>query len=306
MESSSTEKFWRRRDVFDSVQAKGWVPYSFLQPFLAIAFLAIGVIPFMLLGEKLGWVDENQDPVGAAGLIAFLSIVFSLFALAAVLWCLFVERRPIASMGLSLRGAGARAFRGWLIGVGMIVALLGIGVVLGAYEVTAFAPAFSAPGQLGAISLLAAAFFIQGGAEEIIHRGWLLSSFAIRRGLRAAIVVSTLLFSLGHFSPDMALLAHLNIVLFSVFAVLWAIHEKSVIGIAAWHGGWNWMLATGFDLRLTGLDPVTSALMLDLNPDGPDFMTGGDIGPEGSVLCTLMFTMGIVYFLSMLRKEIKS
>ena len=295
MEPAHTQNSWRRRNAFGPADVKGWVPFSFLQPVLLIAFLAIGVIPFMFLGEKVGWVDENEDTVGTAGLIAFLTILFSFFALASILWCAFVERRPLASMGLSLQRAGWRALRGWIIGVGMILLILGAGVMLGVYEVAAIAPAFDAPGQIIAIGLLAAAFLIQGGAEEIVYRGWLLSSFAIRRGLRAAVIVSTLLFILSHFSPSLPPLAFVNLLLFSLFAVLWAIHEKSVIGIAAWHGGWNWVLATGFNLRLTGMDPVTSAWLVELNPQGTVLVTGGDLGPEGSIISTAVLTLALAF-----------
>lgn len=295
MEPQSSKISWRRRNAFGPADVKGWVPFSFLQPVLLIAFLAIGIIPFMFLGEKVGWVDENEDTVGTAGLIAFLTILFSFFALASILWCAFVERRPLASMGLSLQRAGWRALRGWLIGVGMIFVILGAGLMLDIYEVAAIAPALNTPGQMIAIGLLAAAFLIQGGAEEIVYRGWLVSSFAIRRGLRAAIIVSMLLFTLSHFSPSLPPLAFVNLLLFSLLAVLWAIHEKSVIGIAAWHGGWNWVLATGFNLRLTGMDPVTSAWLVELKPQGTVLMTGGDLGPEGSIICTAVLSLALAF-----------
>jgi hypothetical protein len=35
-----------------------------------------------------------------------------------------------------------------------------------------------------------------------------------------------------------------------------------------WHGGWNWMLAVGFELRVTALDAHLPALLVKLIPVG--------------------------------------
>ena len=284
---------WRRRDVFGGGPAKGWVPYSFVQPLLALLFLGAGAGGFYILAGGRGWTDAEGDPAGATGLIAYLVIIFSLFLAVTLIWTLLVERRSLASIGLGLKGAGVKALRGWGIGAVMILVLTGLGVVSGGYEIEGVAPAFAEPQALGVIALVLAAFLIQGGTEEAVFRGWLLSAFALRRGLRAAMLASVLLFALGHFSPDASWIAHLNIMLFGLFAALWAVREKSVVGVAAWHGGWNGLLITGFDTPVTGVPPVAPALIVDLKPAGPSHLTGGGLGPEGSILCTAIFAAGI-------------
>jgi hypothetical protein len=54
------------------------------------------------------------------------------------------------------------------------------------------------------------------------------------------------------------------------------------------------LLATGFELRVTGLDAHMPALLVKLVPRGPENLTGGAQGPEGSILCSLILVGGIL------------
>jgi hypothetical protein len=69
-----------------------------------------------------------------------------------------------------------------------------------------------------------------------------------------------------------------------------------------WHAGWNWMLATGFEVPVTGIDAHLPALAVNLSPVGSDFLTGGAQGPEGSIVCTLFFACGIAFFAWRIRR----
>ena len=63
-------------------------------------------------------------------------------------------------------------------------------------------------------------------------------------------------------------------------------------GVMGWHAGWNWAFATGYELRVTGLDAHVPALFIKLIPRGPDYLTGGAEGPEGSLPCILLLAAG--------------
>jgi uncharacterized protein len=60
-----------------------------------------------------------------------------------------------------------------------------------------------------------------------------------------------------------------------------------------WHAGWNWLLAVGFNLPLTGLDVGIPAFIATLEPNGAVWLTGGDQGPEGSVVTVGYFLASI-------------
>ncbi|HET9206922.1 MAG TPA: hypothetical protein VFO28_11835, partial [Burkholderiaceae bacterium] len=46
----------------------------------------------------------------------------------------------------------------------------------------------------------------------------------------------------------------------------------------------NWLLCTGFELPLSGTNPIAPALITRLSDQGPRLLTGGDYGPEASAV----------------------
>ncbi|HFL6159204.1 TPA: hypothetical protein ACXIGC_001161 [Stenotrophomonas maltophilia] len=62
-----------------------------------------------------------------------------------------------------------------------------------------------------------------------------------------------------------------------------------------WHAGWNWLLATGFELPVAGMHAHLPALLVALRPQGLDTFTGGAQGPEGSYLCSVFFVAAIAW-----------
>jgi hypothetical protein len=96
-----------------------------------------------------------------------------------------------------------------------------------------------------------------------------------------------------HFNPRTHWLVSVGTFLFGLFGCAWVLKTRSVLGIMGWHSGWNWLLAVGFGLPLTGIDVGLPALLVDLQPVGPDWLTGGTQGPEASVVCFGYFILGI-------------
>ena len=114
------------------------------------------------------------------------------------------------------------------------------------------------PRRLAASRCCSLAFAVQASVEEILFRGWLLSVVARKFNLPAAVLLSSALFAFLHFSPGQPVLVTLNVVLFALFACGWALRTGNVWGVMGWHTGWNWLLATGFELPVTGLDAQRS------------------------------------------------
>ena len=64
-----------------------------------------------------------------------------------------------------------------------------------------------------------------------------------------------------------------------------------VWGVMVWHSGWNWLLSTGFQLPLSGTNPIEPALITRLIDQGPRLLTGGDYGPEASGVTIAMLLL---------------
>jgi uncharacterized protein len=291
------------KTIFSAEPYLGWLPWGALAPILAILFVlvtALGPAPLM---EDFGLQDPTGYPIGLTGLYAFLVIPFALLGLLVVAWVRFIERRPLATIGLLGSGRTVKFLRGLLVGGLTISVVIAAIWSAGGYQASAVAPALASPDALIAIGWLLACFAVQASVEEILFRGWLLSVVTRKFNLPIAVVVVSLVFTLLHYSPNQHWLVIMSSFLFSAFACAWAIRANSIWGVMGWHVGWNWLLATGFELPVTGLNANVPALLVRLNVQGPDALTGGGQGPEGSFLCSLFFALGIAVLLLQARRE---
>jgi membrane protease YdiL (CAAX protease family) len=282
---------------FSPAPAAGWLPWGLLAPFLAIAFVLVPVLATIDPMERFQLLDSRGDPIGSTGLIALLFIPFTLTGLLALAWTAFVERRPLATIGLAGPGAAGRFLRGALIGIATIFGVTVAIWAAGGLDAAAYGPAFANPAALLAIGILLLGFVVQSSVEEILFRGWLLSVAARKFNVAIAVLMNCIVFAFLHFTPGQPWLVTLNLVLFSLFACCWALNAGSIWGVMGWHAGWNWLLATGFELPLTGIDADLPALLVALRANGPDYLTGGAQGPEGSIFSSLFFVGGIAFVL---------
>jgi len=284
------------KTIYSTSPARGWLPWGLLAPVICLVLAIATDIPSSLLLERLGFVDASGEPVGSQGLMALLLVSFTAWMLAVAAWIAFVERRNAGTIGLTRPGAVAGFSGGLVAGVVMPSAVVACIWLAGAYEPVALFPAARSPGALVAIAGFFVCFLIQAGTEEIIFRGWLMSVITRRTNIIVAVVLSSLVFTLLHFSRGQPWLVTGNILLFALFASAWSISSNNIWGVMGWHAAWNWIVATGFDLPVTGLVSGVPALTVSLAPAGPDILTGGAQGPEGSIFCTLFLVCGIIFF----------
>lgn len=283
------------KTLFSPEPHRGWLPWGLLSPFLCIFFVALCALGPAPLMEHFGWQDAHGDPIGLTGLYAFLSIPFAINGLLILAWVKVIERRPLATIGLTGPAPARTLLGGVLVGAAMILSLVAAIGLAGGYQAGVVAPALASPVALAGIGLMLLCFIIQAGVEEIIFRGWLLSAITRKLGLPAGVVLVSLVFTFLHYSRHQHWLIMLSSFLFSAFACAWAIRAGSLWGVMGWHAGWNWLLGVGFELPVTSLTIDLPALLVKLVPQGPDSLTGGAQGPEGSWLCSAFFVAGIVW-----------
>ncbi|MFC5343284.1 CPBP family intramembrane glutamic endopeptidase [Brevundimonas staleyi] len=258
----------------------------------------LGVIPAV----ALGLMTTEGTTSGWVGDLYMLVVMFGLTALLLTGWVLWFERRPLSTIGFNENGL-KRFVRGYLIGLGFLVATVGIIWVAGGYRIEGggvFASAALGAGLLP-IGALLLGFIVQGSTEEIVFRGWLMQLIASRHGLVVALIVNAILFGLAHAGntePTRELaLGVVNIVLFGTFIGLYAAREGSLWGVCGWHAAWNWLLGLGFGLEVSGHVMDVTPLVVDLTAtDGaPWWLTGASFGPEASVVTTAILLLSIVW-----------
>lgn len=270
--------------IFSPEPHRGRLPWAVLSPIVCILLVAFSSVPVDLGLERMGLVDATGNPRSTFGFCVFLLLPFAAMGAAVWAWTRFVERRSLATLGLTGTQRLRRYLTGLAIGIGMIaLAIISIWLAGGYVSGDVF-PAFSAPASLFWIAILLACFAFQSGVEEFIFRGWLLSTATRRWNLTAGFIASSVAFTFLHFSPHQPVREIIMSFTFGLFACAWAWRAGSIWGVMGWHAGWNWMTGVGFAVPITGLDLRLPALLVQLTPVGPDVLTGGPAGPESSVL----------------------
>jgi hypothetical protein len=218
-------------------------------------------------------------------ILAFGPIFFIIWA-----WLALFEKRPFWTIGLEWPGAMRKYARGFIIGVVMFAVSISLS---SAFGYIAFEQGDRPQGvaALAAVILVLAGWLVQGAAEEVITRGWLLPVIGARYKPLWGIVVSSLIFSLFHLiNPNLSLIAVMNLILFGLFAALYALSEGGLWGIFSIHSAWNWAQGHIFGFEVSG-GQASGGTLLNLMEIGPDFITGGPFGPEGGLSVTAVLVV---------------
>ncbi len=216
-------------------------------------------VPMETLSDPDALVAVMESPeVGSKLLWATLLLQFPLLALFAMFWVKVYERRSLAAMGFG-GGLGVgipKIVVGWLIGAAfagvLIVAGVTLAMVFGAPEEdqvgwSAVQAVLMDPGFMVFAAILLPVFIIQGGAEEVLVRGWMLSSNARVKGPTAALIWSSLWFGVLHlhflFTMGVAIgsVALLTVAVVGAAFGAWALWSRSIWGPIGGHGGFNYV-----------------------------------------------------------------
>jgi membrane protease YdiL (CAAX protease family) len=257
---------------------------------VVFAVLVLALIPGQMLGRAIVRLFPSGDRPIAEPIIQnatmFLPIYLGLWV-----WLQLVSKRPFRTLGLEPQHARQYALRGALMAGLMMAATAGLSIVRGA----TFAPGLLQTMGLTALGIRLVSlvtYFVQGPAEEVLFRGWLLPVIGARYRPWIGVLVSSLIFSLAHAGTHgITLLGFLNLFLFGVFAAVYALAEGGVWGPGAWHAVWNWAMGDLLGFATDGT-PHTG-LLSSVRADGPEIISGGAFGLEGGLACTAVFLIAI-------------
>lgn len=208
-----------------------------------------------------------------------------------IFWVKVIEKNSLSSLGFVKKN--------WLkyLGWGILLSLLQMGVIALVYQVCGIGTFELNELSLEPILFILGLFpfwLLQGGTEEVATRGWLLTRIAARTNLPLAIAISSSLFGILHMgNAGVTFLSVLNIILDGVLAGLLFIYTDSIWLVVAQHGTWNYVQGNllGFQVSGTGADASIFSFTMG---DGPDWLTGGAFGAEGSIITTLVLLVSLV------------
>lgn len=230
--------------------------------------------------------------------------IFSLFVTllgcgVAVLYCRYVEERKLKSMGFRKSNSFTEYLFGGAMGILMITMAVITVIVTGAYSIK--------PGTPKATTLILClfGFIIQGLSEEIIFRGYLMTSMARRNNLVLSVIISSAVYALVHYmNSGINTIALLNLFLYGILAAVLYIKRGNIWVPAGLHAFWNFYQGNIFGISVSGSVSV-SGTVFTARPDLklPDYITGSFFGIEGSIYVTVIFLIFLVIALFLIPKK---
>jgi membrane protease YdiL (CAAX protease family) len=254
----------------------------FLSQFLVIIPMFIISIISLIQSNSLSISMDNQT----LSLISLFSTGFLIIL--CILYCKFIEKRNLRSIGLIKKGAFKEYSLGLIVGLVMfsaIILILFLSGQLSFIDVTL--------SSLPIIILYFLGFMIQGASEEFLCRGFLLNSIAAKNGIIFAIILNSSLFGFLHiFNAGFSILPLINIILVGIFFSVYAYRTDNIIGVCAIHSMWNFAQGNIYGIPVSGMN--MGASILQINNFSDSLLSGGTFGAEGGLACTIVLIISIL------------
>lgn len=230
-------------------------------------------------------------------LVLFLVLLFLAWIMSKI------ERRNVGVYGLPLQRSVISGFiRGYFLwGFVPLALLLSILRGLHVFYFGILSPLNSQ--ILGWAALWFLVFLLVGFFEEFSLRGYFLYTLADGIGFWPAAIIQALLFARGHMGNGGE--TRIGIIATGIFALfaaatLWRTGNLW-LAVGA-HAGWDWGQSFFFGVNDSGFQAPGHLLNPHVS-QGPDWLTGGSVGPEGSVVTLVLWVLMTVLFLALYRKR---
>lgn len=253
----------------------------------------------VMAGDMEMVMEIAMEVSASEGLMLVMLFAESIMIVLTCLFCRFIQKRKMTTMGFVKKGMLKEYLAGLLAGFGCFSLAVLLGVLTGALKAEGFFTEISA----GMLVLYFIGFMIQGMAEEVLCRGYFLVSYARRYPVYAAVLANSVAFAALHlFNDGISILSFINLVLFGVFASVYFIRRGNIWGIGAFHAIWNFAQGNFYGIRVSGMEIKQSVLNLS-SVEGKELLSGGTFGLEGSILVTIVLTAGILVCYFWKKKE---
>ncbi len=257
------------------------VSFALVQMGIEVAAVAFLVILLQLLLSLLS-TPFLQSTIGATLMNVLIACVIVGVLLLARRW---LERRSLSEIGLPGHHWGRQLLLGFLLGGGLMGAIIGVLALAGFYRITSIEPIYANQFFLLLASLLL--FLAAAVQEEVIFRGMIFRLLERSLGSWIAVVLSALSFGVAHLAnPNATLVSTLAIIL-TAGIILAAIYllTRSLWWVIGLHLGWNFFEGPIFGAQISGL---TTPALFHASLTGPQAWTGGAFGPEAGLVAILI------------------
>lgn len=260
----------------------GWKLIAFIVVLIPV-WIATGLVVTLLSAETF----IAGDPLLEIALNVLISIVpaviTSLFAMRVM------EHRRMQTLGVGLHAGWARHAAAGIAVSGGLLSLLMLGTLtLG----TTHLEWTAAQGTPGRMVLTIGMLMIAAAFEELIFRGYPLQILMKGIGTWPAMIFMSCIFGLLHAqNPNSSPLGVFNTIVAGMMLSLAYLKTRSLWFPYGLHLAWNVGLGMVVGFPLSGLSVGS---LWTTHVTGSAFLLGGEYGPEGGALGTLVFLCGAV------------
>ncbi|EMS69691.1 CPBP family intramembrane glutamic endopeptidase [Ruminiclostridium cellobioparum] len=273
--------------VFIVTQIAAGLPVAIGAIIKVVADISSGRADFTNPADSMNYAREMMSVNWFSLLTLFCTIIVTILV---IVYCRFIEKRSLYSMGFVKRKAVFNYLLGLVIGAvmfgaGVLIcwltgALAFNGVILG--------------NSLGLVFAFFLAFLFQGMSEEVMLRGYFMVSIAAKKTVVVAILLNSILFALMHIlNNGISLLPVINLTLFGIFASVYMLRTGNIWGVCAIHSMWNFVQGNIFGIAVSGIN--IKASVFSFVPAGTGtLINGGDFGLEGGLGVTIVLVAAII------------
>lgn len=219
--------------------------------------------------------------------------VFAAAAAANAIVARIYERGALSSIGLAWGAySGRQLALGVGLGAGAALTALGVPILL---LQASFTPAPESPFRWGSLMLVAIVLLFGAFGEEMLFHGYAFQVLLKRFGPYQTILPFAVLFGVMHMgNPNASPLGIANTVLWGLLFGVAYLRSGALWLPIGLHYGWNVVLPL-FGVNLSGFTMTVTGYKLAWS--GGSLWSGGDYGPEASLLTTLVVvgTLALLY-----------
>lgn len=220
---------------------------------------------------------------------------FSIHLIITILYCKFIEKRSLESMGIVKK----KIVKSYFLGTGIAVILLFIIFVLCVFSGAVVY--YGKDNDINIILILAylGGFIIQGAMEEIMCRGFLMNSLLYKIPTNIAILIISAMFAFPHFfalfqsNTIVVIVGIVNLLLFSTVVSLLMIKYNNIWVSCAVHSIWNFILSIIIGINLSGSNSTSSVFKFSAN-ENMELLSGGKYGIEAGLICTIVLILFVI------------
>lgn len=271
------------------------IPFGWLRALLFLLLLLPVSYSSSLLADNL--LSDNKDGgTSATDFNLTYIIMAACFLLVVIVFRIIVDRKSFSSLGFPIKGfeqdAGAGFFTGTLV---LSVGSLAL-VVFGYLHFTAI------EADMEELFLSFVFFMIVAFSEELIFRGYLLNNLLDSFKPWPALVISALIFGLVHMAnPGSDWLPILNIFIAGFLLGINYIYTRNLWFSMMFHLSWNFFQGPIYGFEVSGY-PAKGLFVQFV--EGPQWVTGGSFGFEGSVVATVITLLALFFFAQYYHKKL--